>query len=216
MFVHQAGFSRCCENVFVRVLAVLSVWQWLSMAVKRHWERHGNVGWLPFGFAESRGNFPCRQLNSVVCQPPLALLAAIVPTAVNHEDYESEPQSIAPLVNPNSSQRLSVGIHWLMWSFQVVTWISDCRTSWRQAGNRHTLKEKGGSVSKLSVYLGNHPEKLTLMESKCQEALNTMMKPFFTELGDSLQNINTLLKCNWKSNLSENTVVTLTRPNHPI
>lgn len=175
MFVHQAGFSLCRENVFVRVLAVLSVWQWLSMAVKRHWERHGNVGWLPFGFAERRGNFPCRQLNSVVCQPPLALLAAIVPTAVNHEDYESEPQSIAPLVNPNSSQRLSVGIHWHMWSFQLVTWISNYRTSWWQADNNNEyLKEKGWlcfqTISLIQKFIQKSWQ--TLKESKCYEALH--------------------------------------------
>lgn len=133
MYMHQGGYSVCGANVFVGVVAVLSVWQWLSVAVKRHWERHGDVGWLQGGFAESRGNFPRRQLNSVVCQPPLALLAAIVPTAVNHAAYESEPQSIALLMNPNSSQSLSVGTHWHIWWFQLVTWIPSDRTSWRQA-----------------------------------------------------------------------------------
>lgn len=90
-------------------------------------------GWLPGGFAESRGNFPHRRPSSVVCQPLLAPLAAIVPTAVNHAAYESEQQSIALLMNPNSSQLLSVGIHWHIWCFQLVTWIANNRTSWRQA-----------------------------------------------------------------------------------
>lgn len=119
---HSAGVS-----------SVLSVWQWLSVAVKRQWERHRDVGWLLGGFAESRGNFPRCQLNSVVCQPPLAPLAAIVPTAVNHTAYESEPQSIALLMKPNSSQSLSIGIHWHIWWFQLVIWIPSGRTSCRQA-----------------------------------------------------------------------------------
>lgn len=129
----REAIPHLVQMCLLGVLAVLSVWQWLSVAVKRHWERHKDVGWLPGGFAECWGNFPRRQLNSVVCQPPLAPLAAIVPTAVNHAAYESELQSIAPLMNPNSSQPFSVEMHWHIWWFQLVTWIPSDRTSRRQA-----------------------------------------------------------------------------------
>lgn len=119
------------------VLSVLSVWRWWSVAVKRHWERHRDVGWLLGGFAESGGNFPRCHLYSVVCQPPLALLAAIVPTAVNHAAYESEQQSIALLMNLNSSQSLCIGIHWHICRLQLVTWIPSGRKSWCQAEINH-------------------------------------------------------------------------------
>lgn len=81
-------------------------------------------GWLPGGFAQSRGNFPHRRPDAVVCQPPLAPLAAIVPTAVNHALYESEEQSIARLMNPNSSQLFRVGIHSRIWRIRLGTWIA--------------------------------------------------------------------------------------------
>lgn len=100
-------------------------------------------GWLPGGFAESRGNFPHRRPSSVVCQPPLAPLAAIVPTAVNHAAYESEEQSIALLMNPNSSQLFSVGIHWHIWCFQLGTWMASDRTSQRQAEINHNKYHAG-------------------------------------------------------------------------
>lgn len=108
-------------------------------------------GWLPGGFAESRGNFPHRRPSSVVCQPPLAPLAAIVPTAVNHAAYESEEQSIALLMNPNSSQLFSVGIHWHIWCFQLGTWMASDRTSQRQAEINHN-KNHAGQKKSLPVF----------------------------------------------------------------
>lgn len=127
------SYAHFHTNPSAGVLSVLSVWQWLSVAVKKQWERHGDAGWLLGGFVVSWGNFPRRQLNSIVCQPQLAPLAAIVPTAVNHTAYKSEPQSIGLLMKPNSSQSLSVGIHWHIWRFQLVTWIPSGRISWSQA-----------------------------------------------------------------------------------
>lgn len=61
-------------------------------------------GWLPRGFRKSQGNFPYRRPCSVVCQSPLASMAAIVPTVVNQAAYESKLQSICLLMKPNSSQ----------------------------------------------------------------------------------------------------------------
>lgn len=68
------------------------------------------VGWL----CREPGNFPLRQLNSVVCQPPLSPLAAIVATTVNHAAYESGLQSMPMLMNL-SSQLLNTGIHRYIW-----------------------------------------------------------------------------------------------------
>lgn len=82
-------------------------------------------GWLPGGFAQSRGNFPHRRPAAVVCQPPLAPLAAIVPIVVNHALYESEEQSIARLMNPNSSQLFRVGIHSRICRIRPGTWIAE-------------------------------------------------------------------------------------------
>lgn len=61
-------------------------------------------GWLLGGFRESGGNFPHHRPSAVVCQPPVAPLAAIVPTVVNQTAYESKLQSICLLMKPNSSQ----------------------------------------------------------------------------------------------------------------
>lgn len=145
--ITSRSYAHFHTNPSTGVLSVLAVWQWLSVAVKRHWERHRDVGWLPGGFAESQGNFPRRHLNSVVCQPPLALLAAIVPTAVNHAAYESKPQSIALLMKVNSSQSLSIGIHRHIWWLQLVTWIPSGRTSWSQAEINHN-KYLAGNTEK--------------------------------------------------------------------
>lgn len=92
-------------------------------------------GWLPGGFAQSRGNFPHRRPGAVVCQPPLAPLAAIVATAVNHALYESEEQSIAWLMNPNSSQLFRVGIHSRIWRIWLGTWKAKRQGSTKAGGD---------------------------------------------------------------------------------
>lgn len=118
----------CIARVFVGVFGCVICSTLIECGSKKALRK--TQGWLPGGFAESRGNFPHRRPSSVVCQPPLAPLAAIVPTAVNHAAYESKQQSIALLMNLNSSQLLSVGIHRHIWCFQLVTWIASNRTSW--------------------------------------------------------------------------------------
>lgn len=143
------GWLLCVSCKCVGVLAVLSVRQWLSVAVKRHWQRHRD----DCRVASQRAKVISltARPNSVVCQPPLAPLAAIVPTAVNHAAYESEQQSIAPLMNPNSSQLLSAGTHCHIWGFQPVTWIASDRTSWRQTEINRNKYQAGKAMLCLSI-----------------------------------------------------------------
>lgn len=172
--INPHSYAHFHTNPTAGVLSVLSVWQWLSVAVKRRWERHGDAGWLLGGFAESWGNFPRRQPNSVVCQPPLAPLAAIVPTAVNHVAYESEPQSIALLMKPNSSQSLSAGMHWHIWRLQLVTWMLSGRISRRQAEINRSKNLRGKRWFHLKypvVFLGN--KKCIQYNSNCYKIFNS-------------------------------------------
>lgn len=128
---HHRGFSVYRANVFVGRFRSLSPLSFFACVICATVIECGSKkalrktqGWLPGGFAQSRGNFPHRRPGAVVCQPPLAPLAAIVPTAVNHAVYESEEQSIARLMNPNSSQLLGVGIHSRIWHVRLGTWIA--------------------------------------------------------------------------------------------
>lgn len=73
------------------------------MALKRHWERCRD----DYRVVSERVKVISLTADpTVVCQPPCASLAAIVPTVVNQAAYESKLQPICLPMKPNSSQLL--------------------------------------------------------------------------------------------------------------
>lgn len=87
--ITPCSYAHFHTSLTAGVLSVLSVWQWLSAAVKRQWGRNRDVEWLLGSFAEGQGNFPHHQLSFAVCQPLLPTLAATVPTPVCVAAYDS-------------------------------------------------------------------------------------------------------------------------------
>lgn len=143
------------------VLSVLSVWQWLSTAVKRQWGRNRDVESLLGSFAESQGNFPHHQLSSAVCQPLLPTVAATVPTTVYIAAYDSKPLSVTLLM----TRRSTCSVH-NSTDTSARKLCSYIRTTCRQTEMNHGKQRNGSDqkVSLLSVKLG---QKTKIMQHTC-------------------------------------------------
>lgn len=89
--VQQGGYSVCHANVFAGVLAVLSVRQWLSVAVKRHWERHRD---------DCRVASQRVEVISLAADPALSFVSH----HLRRWQLLCQQQSIMQLMNPSSSQ----------------------------------------------------------------------------------------------------------------